>query len=298
MISVIIPFHNEEKNLPVLIGELERALQHQSYEIILVDDGSTDASRHEAHRAATHNKNIRLVAHRSREGKGAAIRHGFAVSKGDSIMLMDADLQDDPRDIPKFVAEAARGSEVVNGWRKYRKDSSLMTTISSVGNKLIWRILLHSKLHDVNCGFKLFKRKVLEEIPLYGDNFRFLPIIAGEKGFTVSEVVVNNRARVHGVSKYSSRKIFFGFFDTITTYFIYRFAEKPLHFFGSVGSVFFSTGFIIALYLSYERIFHGVLLYRRPALQFAILLLIIGIQIILTGIVAELIVYLHKKKST
>jgi hypothetical protein len=172
-----------------------------------------------------------------------------------------------------------------------------MHFISKIGNTVIWRNILSSPFHDINCGYKMFKKEVLEALPLYGDNFRFLALSAHNEGFKVGEVSVNHRPRTHGTSKYTPLKVFFGLLDTIATYFIFRFSEKPLHFFGVVGGSFFGAGFLIALYLSYERIFHGILLYRRPALLFAILLIIVGIQIIMTGIVAELLVYLHNKNT-
>ena len=211
---------------------------------------------------------------------------------------MDADLQDDPVDLPLFINKIKQGYQAVNGYRKERKDSSGIKLISKIGNGVIWRFFLKSPFNDINCGFKAFSRKVIDDIPLYGDNYRFLPLAAFYMGYKTAEVIVNNRSRKYGVSKFNFLKAFFGMIDTLTAYFIFRFSEKPLHFFGSIGGVVFGAGFFLALYLTYERLFLGVLLYRRPALLLAILLIIVGIQIIMTGIVAELIVYLsHRRRS-
>ncbi len=295
LISIIIPFHNEQENLELLCREIEEVLEDREYEVIFVDDGSTDGSIKKL--ADQHNK-VKTLSHRKRLGKGAALLTGLSKVKGEVIFFMDADLQDDPHDIPLMLEKLESGYDVVNGWRKKRKERTLMNIISKIGNTVLWKLFLNSRLHDVNCGFKAFKREVLEEIPLYGDNFRFIPLIAEQKGYRVSEIIVHHRPRLHGTSKYTVTKAFFGLFDTFTTYFIFRFSEKPLHFFGLIGGSFFASGFIVAMYLSYERIFHRVLLYRRPALLFAILLIIVGIQIVLTGVVAELMVYLDKKKSS
>lgn len=297
MISVLIPFHNEEGNLPTLLSELSVALSDTQYEIVLVNDGSTDNSKQvvvDVQKKQT-NLPLVLVSYHRRRGKGYALSRAIENAKGDIIIFMDGDGQDNPADIPLFLKKIADGYDVVNGWRKNRSDTGSMKAISKIGNSLLWRRVLGSKLQDVNCGFKAFRKEILLALPLYGDNFRFLPIFAEHEGFLVGEIEVTNRPRISGRSKYSPAKALYGVLDTVTTYFIFRFAEKPLHFFGPIGGSVFGVGFLIALYLTYERLFFGVLLYRRPALQFAILFIIIGIQIVLTGIVAELIVYLHHK---
>lgn len=298
MISIIVPFYNEEENLEPLYQQIVAVLdRHYEFEIIFVDDGSTDSSRQKVSVKAEKDQRVKLVTHRKRLGKGAALSTGFKACRGDIIVFMDADLQDDPNDLPRLLQKIEEGYDVVNGWRKIRRDSVAIMTLSRLGNIIIWKRLLHSPLHDLNCGFKAISREVLNEIPLYGDNFRFIPLIAEQKGYKVGEVIVHHRPRLHGVSKYTVTKAFFGLFDTFTTYFIFKFSEKPLHFFGLIGGVFFAVGLITALYLSFERIFHGVLLYRRPALLWAILMIIVGLQIALTGIVAELLVYFNQKNQ-
>ncbi len=260
MISVIIPFYNEKQNLLILQEslkyELERLDQH--YEIIFVDDGSTDGSEENIEKE---NKSVKLISHRKRMGKGRALNSGFKSSKGDIIFFMDADLQDDPKEIPVFLEKLSDGYDFVIGWRKDRKDPISKTLPSSIFNFFLLKLLLKSKFHDINCGFKLMRRKVLESIPLYGDNYRFLPILALKEGFKSSEVKVTHNPRKYGKSKYGFFRIFTGFIDTLSTYFVYRFSEKPLHFFGPVGAIIFFIGFVITLYLGIGRLLFGIMFF-------------------------------------
>ena len=302
MISVVIPFYNEEKTLPILHQELEQefAKLRYPYELIFINDGSTDRSKEEVEEFKRQSKkqyeNIVLISHDRKRGKGAALFSGIQVSKGDTIIFMDADLQNDPKDIGKFLKKIEAGYDFVNGVREKRKDSGLIKMYSSAANRFL-RNILKSPFTDINCGFKAIKRKVFDDIVLYSNNFRFLPIAAYLRGFKVAEIVVSHRARVHGKSKFGANKIFIGFFDMLTAYFIYLFSERPLHFFGPVGGSIFLIGFFLSLYLAIQRIFFGVLLFRRPALLLGLLLIIVGIQIVMTGIIGELIVYLSKKNS-
>lgn len=300
MVSIIIPFYNEEENLPVLMEELVDNLKGVEYELIFVDDGSTDKSilkiKNKISKTQIKNK-IKIVSHRKRKGKGAALKSGFEASEAETIVFMDGDLQDNPADIKKFLKKIDEGYGLVNGWRKVRKDDISKTLPSSIFNSLLLRLFLRSKFHDINCGFKALRRAILEEIPLYGDNYRFLPILVENQGFKTAEVIVSHRPRMYGKSKYGTARLFFGLLDTATAYFIHKFAEKPLHFFGLIGGFLFSAGFLISAILAIERLFFGVLLYRRPALFLGILLIIVGVQIVMTGIVAELLVYLNKKKE-
>jgi len=292
MISIIIPFYNEENTLEPLCRKITQELKRYEYEMIFVDDGSMDTSKLKIKSS----EQIILTTHRKRLGKGKALFSGVNASRGDIIVFIDADLQNDPADIPLLCEKIHEGYDLVNGWRRDRKDAIGKTLPSSIFNWFIIRLFLGSKFHDMNCGLKAMKRIVLEEIPLYGDNYRFLPHIADNAGFKTTELIVRHTPRLHGVSKYGFFRLFFGLIDTITTYFIYRFAEKPLHFFGSIGGAFFSSGFLLSFYMTIERVFYGKLLYRRPLLLFAILLIIVGIQIIMTGIIGELIVYISRKK--
>jgi glycosyltransferase involved in cell wall biosynthesis len=313
MISVIIPFYNEKENLPVLINQLIGTFKFikDKWEIVLVNDGSTDVSTSNIKdqisllrqdyggqakiNIKNQNEEIRIFNHRKRLGKGAALKTGIENSLGDIIVFMDGDLQDDPKDLPRFLKKIEEGYDFVNGIRTNRKDNILVKFYSLSATKFL-QIFLHSPFTDINCGFKAFKKEILNDFILYGNNFRFLPLAAFYSGYRVTEISVNNRARRFGQSKFGTNKLFIGVLDTLTAYFLYKFSEKPLHFFGMVGGFLFLIGFLISFYLAIERIFFHVLLYRRPILQLGILLIIVGIQIIMTGIIGELIVYLNKKK--
>lgn len=300
MISIIIPFHNERENLPVLINRLIETLQKiaKDYEVILVDDGSTDNSisnsKNQISKIKTTTQNVKLLQHRKRLGKGQALFTGLKNARGNAIVFMDADLQDDPEELPKFLNKIDEGYDFVNGVRVGRKDNALIRLYSSLAKHFL-RIFLNSPYTDVNCGYKAFKRKVAADFTFYGNNFRFFPLAVYYRGYKVSEIPVANHPRIHGESKYGTNKIFVGFMDTLTAYFLYKFSERPLHFFGLIGGVLFTLGFLLSMYLTIERLFFGVLLYRRPALFLGILLIIVGIQIVMTGILGELIVYLQKK---
>lgn len=302
MISIIIPFYNEEENLPVLINQCVNELKtfKDAWEIILVDDGSKDNSKFKVQSSKLQFKaqsyQIKLISHRKRFGKGRALRTGIDNCSGDIIVFMDGDLQDDPKDLKKFIDKLNQGYDFVNGIRVKRQESVVVKTYSFIA-KIFLHQFLRSPFTDINCGFKAFKRSVLEEIVLYGNNFRFLPLAAYYQGFKVSEIAINNRPRQFGQSKFGTKKLVGGIFDTLTAYFIYQFAEKPLHFFGPIGAVMFSAGFLITLVLAVQRIFYRILLYRRPMLFLGILLIIVGVQIVMTGIVGELTVYLNKKSN-
>lgn len=295
MISVIVPFYNEAKNIPLLVKELSVVLQglKREFEIVLVDDGSNDGSTFNVQLSTL---NIKLVFHKKRMGKGQALKTGIENSSGEIIVFMDGDLQDDPADLEKFLKKIDQGYDFVNGVRKERKDSLLVKFYSDTA-RFFLKKLLHSPFTDINCGFKAFKRPVIDNFIFYGNNFRFFPLAVYYEGYKVTEIPVNNRSRIHGQTKFGSGKLFVGLFDTVTAYFLYRFSEKPLHFFGTIGGTLFLTGFIISLYLAFQRIFFGELLYRRPLLWLGVLMIIVGVQIIMTGIIGELIVYLNKKSN-
>lgn len=295
MISIIIPFYNEEKNLPILINRLidwTKKLK-DDWEAILVDDGSSDAG---ASKLKIQNSKFKIVKHKKRLGKGEALKTGIENSKGEIIVFMDADLQDDPADLPKFLRKIREGYDFVNGVRNRRQESFLVKLYSSLARFFLQKFL-HSPYSDINCGFKAFRREVLKDFVFYGNNFRFFPLAVYYNGFSVTEIPVRNHPRRFGESKFGQGKIFIGLLDTLTAFFLYKFWQRPLHFFGMIGGGLFLAGFLLTLYLAIERIFFNVLLYRRPILFLGILLIIVGIQIVMTGIIGELIVYLNKKNK-
>lgn len=294
MISIIIPFYNEEKNIPILLQEIETIMKEdsRSYEVLLVDDGSEQ----KIESSALKFEHIHFIQHKKRLGKGEALKTGLSHAKGEIIVFMDGDLQDDPHDLPAFFDKLEDGYDLVNGKRSKRKEIGLIKFYSALANSVLKNIF-KSPFSDINCGFKALRRDVIEDMPLYGNNFRFLPLSAFYKGFRVAEIEVHNRKRLHGISKFGASKLFVGLLDMTTAYFVFKFAERPLHFFGLIGGILFVGGFLISLYLAFERIFYNVLLYRRPLLQLGIVLIIVGIQIVMTGLIGELIVYLNKNKK-
>ena len=298
MISIIIPFYNEKENLPTLIKHLIKVCDENlfEYEIVLVDDGSRDKSVLSIKYLVSSIKNIKLISHKKRMGKGEALNTGIKNAKGDVLVFMDADLQDDPEDMPKFLKKIDEGYDFVNGVRMGRKDNVIIKMYSVLA-KYFLRIFLNSPYRDINCGYKAFRREVLSDFIFYGNNFRFFPLAVFYNGYKVAEIQVKNNPRQFGKSKFGSGKLLTGIFDTLTAFFLYKFAERPLHFFGIIGGILFLIGFLISLLLAIERIFFGVLLYQRPILWLGLSLIIVGIQILMTGIIGELIVFLDKKKN-
>ena len=295
MFSIIIPFFNEEENLPTLIKHLIEVCEKNSkeYEIVLVDDGSTDTY---VSKLKVKSEKLKVLKHRKRLGKGAALLTGLNHAIGDIIIFMDADLQDDPEDLPKFLKKIDEGYDFVNGVRIGRKDNLIIKIYSTLA-KYFLKMFSGSPYTDINCGYKAFKKEVLSDFRFYGNNFRFFPLAVFYNGYKVSEIPVRNHPRIQGKSKFGMEKIFTGILDTLSAYFIYKFSERPLHFFGLIGGSLFATGFLISFYLTIERLFFGVLLYQRPILWLGLALIIVGIQIVMTGIIGELIVYLDKRKK-
>lgn len=295
MISIIIPFYNEKENLPILVGRLTAELNKtkEEYEIVLVDDDSTDDWQKKLQHP---NPNIKIAEHRKKMGKGQALKTGIDNARGDILVFMDADLQDDPKDLPKFLKKIDAGYDFVNGIRQKRHDNFLVKIYSFLAAFFL-KTFLRSPFTDINCGFKAFKREVLSEFSFYGNNFRFFPLAVFYQGYKVGEIPVTNNPRRFGVSKFGPGKLIVGVFDTLTAYFLYQFSERPLHFFGTIGAVIFLAGFLLSLYLTIQRLFFGVLLITRPVLWLGLLLIIVGVQIVMTGIIGELLVYLNKKKN-
>lgn len=295
MISIVIPFYNEKESLPILVDQLINQLDRtkQDHEIVLVDDGSTDAWRQNFQDPKS---KIQIIEHKKRLGKGQALKTGIENSSGEIIVFMDADLQDDPRDIHKFLKKINTGYDLVNGIRINRQENIIVKIYSKIASWFL-RVFLHSPFTDINCGFKAFKKEILKDFNFYGNNFRFFPLAVFLSGYKVSEIPVINNQRKFGKTKFGGSKIFVGILDTLTAYFLFKFSEKPLHFFGIIGGILFFIGFLISFYLAIGRLFFGVLLYQRPILQLGILLIIVGIQIVMTGIIGELIVYLNKKSN-
>ena len=293
-ISIVIPIYNEEKSLVLLYNEILEHTAAFNYEIIFVDDGSIDKSFSVISSIAEKDKNVKIIRFRRNFGKAAALNIGFRHSTSDIILTMDADLQDDASEIPAFVEKINQGWDVVSGWKKKRFDPLSKRLPSKVFNA-VSSLVFKKKLHDYNCGFKAYKREVLYEIDVYGEMHRYIPALAIAKGFTVTEIPVNHRARQFGKSKFGNERYLRGYLDLLTVKLVTGYNRSPLYLFGGIGSLLFTTGFLVGLYLSIIRLFKSVYLSNRPLLFLSILLIIVGLQFISIGLIGELIVNQTRK---
>ena len=290
MISVIVPVFNEEESLSAFYKRVRRVLPKldKAYEIIFVDDGSTDSSLALLKKFATKDSHIRIFSFRRNQGKADALTYGFQKAKGNLIATLDADLQDQPEEIQKLIKKHNEGFDMVSGWRKERKDAGKMRIISKLFNwimGLLWGV----KLHDYNCGLKLYTRDAAKCLRLYGGMHRFIPLLVFEQGFSVAEVPIIHSSRKFGKSKYGFSKIWKDLPDMFTVIFLTRYGKRPSHFFGFVGSLLFLVGLIIMTYLSGLHFFFHQSVGDRPLWSVGIFFTLIGIQIGFTGFLADLI---------
>lgn len=296
MISVVIPVHNEEESLALLHGELvEVAKRHAlSLDVIYVDDGSTDGSWKVIAELARQHDHVRGVRFRTNFGKAAALSAGFKAARGDLIMTLDADLQDDPGEIPRFLTALAEGFDVVSGWKRVRHDPW-----HKVGPSRIFNFMVSAatgvKLHDHNCGMKCYRAEVFREVRLYGELHRFIPVLAAARGFKVSEIEIKHRPRQFGRSKYGVRRFIKGFLDLLTVKFLTGFGQRPQHVLGSIGLLSFLLGSLGMLYLAVIWIVrlwapeHFDPIHQRPLLLYCVAALLLGAQMMSIGFLAELI---------
>lgn len=289
-VSAVIPCHNEAESLEVLYERLQPQLAgvgDGAYEILIVDDGSTDATLAVARRLAERDPRVTVIALRGNFGKAAALSAGFERARGRFVLTLDADLQDDPVEIPRFLAKLEEGLDLVSGWKRKRHDPWHKVLPSRVFNSVVnWATGI--RLHDVNCGFKAYRREILDEIHIYGEMHRFIPVLAHWRRFRVGEIEVNHHPRRFGVSKYGVSRFFRGLMDLFTVAFLMRYRKKPSHFFGKLGIVTGTAGFLICCYMTYLRLI-GERIGDRPLLALGILLLVVGTQFFATGLIAELI---------
>ena len=302
-LSIVIPAHNEEKNVRLLYQKLMDVFSRMetSYEIIYIDDGSTDNTFFELEALYEEDKNnVKVIKFRRNFGQTAALDAGFKAAKGKVIVSMDADLQNDPADIPKLLAKMKEGYDVVCGWRKNRKDPLLKHLISR-GANFLRSIIINDKIHDSGCTLKAFKRECFTTLDLYGEIHRFIPALLELQGFKITEIVVNHKERIYGSSKYNSRRIMKGFLDILLVKFWMKYVTRPMHLFGELGLLMAFSGFIIGSYLSIRKLmdYNNYHLANRPLLLLAIILVIIGINFILSGCLADIIIktYFSRRKS-
>jgi len=298
MLSIVIPVLNESESLPELYRQLCDVAGAEGYDldVIFIDDGSTDRSWEVICRLAAEDARVRGWRFRRNFGKAAALSAGFAQARGDLVMTLDADLQDDPREIPRFLAEIHSGFDVVSGWKKVRYDPWHKVLPSRVFNWLVSR-LTGVRLHDHNCGMKCYRREVFAEVRLYGELHRFVPVLAAARGFRVSEVVVQHRPRRHGSSKYGVSRILKGFLDLLTVKFLTGFGQRPQHLLGALGLASFLLGALGMIYLGLYWVIAqlnpqwGMLpLHDRPAMYYSIALFLLGGQLLSVGMLAELLI--------
>jgi glycosyltransferase involved in cell wall biosynthesis len=292
MISVVIPVRDEEESLIALHGELDLVFAGGArgpVEFIFVDDGSRDRSWAVLTGLVQRDRRVVAIRFRRNFGKAAALTAAFAVARGTLVFTMDGDLQDDPAEIPRFLAQLETGFDVVSGWKKTRHDPWHKVYPSRVFNWLVSR-LSGCRLHDHNCGFKLYRRQVLREVGLYGELHRFVPVLAHARGFKVGEIEVRHRRRQHGASKYGFARFFKGFLDLLTVRFLTRFGQRPLHVLGGLGLSLCALGSAGMLYLAViwldER---NRPIGDRPLLFYSFALLVVGIQLLSVGILGELV---------
>jgi len=294
-ISLIIPLKDEEKSLPILCREINQVFQKsKNYEIIFVDDGSIDNSYQTLVNLQKKNKKIKIIKFRANFGKSQALTTGFAQAKGKIIITLDADLQDNPREIPKLLRKLDQGYDLVCGWRKQRFDS-LVKKVSSLLFNRGTALISGVRIHDFNCGLKAFKKTVANNLYLHGELHRFIPVLAAKNKFKVAEVKINHRARKFGQSKYGFERSWRGTIDLLTVLFLTGYSKKPGHFFGKIGLFFFGTGFIFDLYVTYLKLTTGTTQGRIPLLLAGILFIVIGVQFLSIGLIAEMIVHYGKK---
>ncbi|MCE9530080.1 MAG: glycosyltransferase family 2 protein [Planctomycetes bacterium] len=297
LISIVIPVFNERDSLAVLHQEIMTSATANGLdvEVIFVDDGSRDGSWEVIREIASKDSRIRAIRFRTNFGKAAALSAGFKIVRGPICMTMDADLQDDPHEIPRFIKSIDGGLDVVSGWKKQRNDPIYKVLPSRVFNRLVGR-LTGVKLHDHNCGMKCYRREVLQEVRLYGELHRFIPVLAAARGFRVGELIINHRRRKFGKSKYGFRRYMRGFLDLLTVKFITRFSQRPQHFLGSVGMFSFAMGMLGLFYLAITWVIRAVdptssfePLHNRPLMIYSLGGVLLGAQLFSMGILAELL---------
>jgi glycosyltransferase involved in cell wall biosynthesis len=298
LISVVIPVLNEAENLPQLAAELKQvALDHRlRLEVLFVDDGSTDDTWRVIADLAAGDPRFQGIRLRRNFGKAPALAAGFAAARGEIVVTMDGDLQDDPNEVPKLLAALDAGHDTVSGWKRTRRDPWHKVLPSRVFNLLVaW--LTGVRLHDVNCGLKAYRREALEEVSLYGELHRFIPVLAHAKGFRAGEVEVNHRPRRHGHSKFGTRRFVRGLLDLLTVKFLTGYGTRPLHLLGGVGLLAFLAGFVGLAYLAVIWCLGRGPIGTRPLLTYSIMAVLLGAQMIALGFLAELFIAYHIRRE-
>ncbi|MEZ5082760.1 MAG: glycosyltransferase family 2 protein [Bacteroidales bacterium] len=292
-ITVVVPLYNEEESLPELAEWISKVCDDAklTYEVIFVDDGSSDKSWVVVERLVNKNKSYKGIKFRRNYGKSAALNKGFEAAKGDVVITMDADLQDSPDEIPELARMIREENlDLVSGWKKKRHDPFGKTIPSKLFNRTTRRIS-GINLHDFNCGLKAYRNEVVKNIEVYGEMHRYIPVIAKWAGFNkIGEKVVQHQPRKYGVTKFGMERLVKGYLDLLSITFISKFGKRPMHLFGTLGSILFFIGFAIGIYLTIEKYFFGAYkMTERPLFYLGMLAMIIGSQLFVTGFIAEMI---------
>ncbi|KAB2962000.1 MAG: glycosyltransferase family 2 protein [Thermoanaerobaculia bacterium] len=292
-VSVLVPVLDEEGTVEELAARVARVLDGlgRSFEILFVDDGSRDATVERIRAARERDARIKLIRLRRNFGKAAALTAGFDRARGRFVVTLDGDLQDDPEEIPRLLEAVENGElDLVSGWKKERRDPLSKTVPSRLFNWATRRVA-QVDLHDFNCGFKAYRREVLEQVPIYGELHRYIPVLAARRGFRIGELAVRHHPRRSGVSKYGWDRFYKGLLDLLTVLFITRYTRRPLHLFGAIGMAAFAVGFVIDAWLAFLWAFRGESLSNRPLLIFGVLLMLLGVQVLTTGLLAEMMTH-------
>ncbi len=296
-ISVVVPLFNEKDALDQLYAELVEEAERLPYEFefIFIDDGSSDGSQEVLRRLLRSDSRLQVICFRRNFGKSAALAAGFSRAGGDVIVTLDADLQDKPAEMEKLLTRLEEGYDLVSGWKRVRRDPISKRWPSKLFN-FATSVLTGVPLHDINCGFKAYRREVIKEVRVYGEMHRYLPVLASYRGFRVGEVPVEHRSRAYGVSKFGAGRFVGGFFDLLTVIMLTRYNSKPLHVFGVLGVLSFVAGFAIEMYLSVGWSL-GRPIGDRPLFFLGIVLLLVGVQFIFFGLLAEMIAYSSRREN-
>jgi len=297
-ISLVIPLLNEEESLRELYRRIGESLSPlgRSWEVIFINDGSTDGSMDVLRELNARNDNVTVLSFGRNLGKSAALGVGFREAEGEVVFTMDADLQDDPAELPAMLELIESGYDLVSGWKRTRHDPLSKRLPSKLYNWVTGR-LSGVRIHDMNCGLKAYRKCVVKTIRVYGELHRYTPVLAHQAGFSVTEIPVKHHARQFGRSKFGAERFLRGFFDLVTVMFLRRYISRPLHLFGMLGTALFSGGFLIGLYLTVLKI-GGQAIGRRPLLTLAILLMVIGVQFVSFGLLGEMVANLRSDDET
>ncbi len=294
-LSIVLPIHNEEENLRPLLAEIEEVLDASghTYEVIAIDDGSSDGSRALLRQLVTEKPYLKSVFFRHNYGQAAAFDAGFRSAGGDIVITMDADLQNDPHDIPKMIALLDEGYDFVAGNRAVRNDDLFLRTLPSrIANFLIRRIT-HTKLRDLGCSLKVYRREISDELRLYGEMHRFISVLAEGVGARTAEVIVNHRRRRAGKSKYGLLRTFKVLLDLVTVWFMRGYQTKPIYVFGGIGSMLVLSSMVMIATVAYQKFVHGIYVHLQPLFIVGMLFAVLGVQFVGMGLIAELLIRVY-----